>query len=250
VTDLSLIRTRLGIDRRPRLFYRQTVRSGRKRRHLWWWFLVPLGTLGFGTFAIILYAGLRLRSRLTVLSSLGYLGVISWAVIDLNSEVPVDVALATCMLGGAAHALYLSYRFSARLGADDTAHSESDLAMAAAQATIARRQRARRILEQDPILAAELRIGRPDLRGTYDDGGLIDLNHVPADTMVSALEMPPAVAAEIVEQRSARAGFFSADDLLIACTSLNPDRLDILRDRLVFMPRDTSVWRFTDQLEQ
>ena len=46
------------------------------------------------------------------------------------------------------------------------------------------------------------------------------------------------VAAEVAEVRAARGGFVSADDLLIACESLDPDRLDLLRDRLIFIPRD------------
>jgi DNA uptake protein ComE-like DNA-binding protein len=93
------------------------------------------------------------------------------------------------------------------------------------------------VLEDLP-LAAELRIGRPDLERTYDDGGLVDVNHVPADTLVVYLDMAPEVAREIVRTRAIRDGFTSADDLLISVDCLNPARLDMIRDRLIFIPSD------------
>jgi hypothetical protein len=49
-------------------------------------------------------------------------------------------------------------------------------------AALANRQRradARQLAVGDPALARELRIGRPDLPREFDDGGLLDLNHIP-----------------------------------------------------------------------
>jgi len=48
-----------------------------------------------------------------------------------------------------------------------------DPALAAAIACRQRRQQARQLLANDPGLARELRIGRPDLPRDYDDGGLV-----------------------------------------------------------------------------
>jgi hypothetical protein len=35
-----------------------------------------------------------------------------------------------------------------------------------------------------PVLARELRIGRPDVPRQFDDGGLVDLNHAPVPVLV------------------------------------------------------------------
>ena len=37
------------------------------------------------------------------------------------------------------------------------------------------------------MLAQELKIGRPDLPRDYDDGGLVDVNHVPAAILAARL---------------------------------------------------------------
>ncbi|WP_214371319.1 hypothetical protein [Pseudonocardia sp. H11422] len=54
-----------------------------------------------------------------------------------------------------------------------------DPAVAAVLAVRARREDARRLAASDPQMARELRIGRPDLPRSYDDGGLVDLNSAP-----------------------------------------------------------------------
>ena len=46
---------------------------------------------------------------------------------------------------------------------------------------------ARRLQQDNPVLAQELKIGRPDLPRGYDDGGLVDVNHVPAAILASHL---------------------------------------------------------------
>jgi hypothetical protein len=215
------------------------VRSNRRRRHFWWWFLVPSGSLGLAAFPIILYAAIRTRSRWSLATTPIYLGITLWTFLSNAANTPISLDVVVCMVGGSAHALYLSWLFSQQLAAEaaNTAR-EAEPAIVTARAAIARRYEARLILQREPTLAEELRIGRPDLPRTYDDGGLIDVNHVPAEILVTALEMQPAVANEIVELRAGRSGFVSADDLLIACESLNPERLDIVRDRLIFVPRD------------
>ena len=49
------------------------------------------------------------------------------------------------------------------------------------------RREARRLQQDNPVLAQELKIGRPDLPRGYDDGGLVDVNHVPAAILASHL---------------------------------------------------------------
>jgi hypothetical protein len=234
-------------------------RRPRHRYHLWWWFLVPIASAGFATFAIIGYAGLRLRQRRVVAAAGLYLALeLAFIAVSSTSAVkPIAVAfMAICWLGGTVHALVLSDRFSNQLRDQNTVADMAwsvpagvggvesqdspwpDPAIEDALARIQRRSDAHRIVVEDLPLAAELRIGRPDLERTYDDGGLVDVNHVPADTLVAYLDMTPEVAHEIVRTRAIRNGFSSADDLFISVDCLNPARLVMIRDRMIFIPSD------------
>lgn len=49
----------------------------------------------------------------------------------------------------------------------------SALALTTARAGTRYRQRARELAAANPVIATELRIGRPDLPHDYDDGGLV-----------------------------------------------------------------------------
>jgi hypothetical protein len=82
------------------------------------------------------------------------------------------------------------------------------LAVAAALTARERRERAREIIASDPALARELRIGRPDLPRQFDDGGLVDVNYVPAPVLVDRLGLSQE-AARVAEAR-ARLGRFSS----------------------------------------
>lgn len=46
---------------------------------------------------------------------------------------------------------------------------------------------ARHIVQTNPALARELRIGRPDLPREYDDDGLVDVNCVPGAVLADRL---------------------------------------------------------------
>jgi hypothetical protein len=97
------------------------------------------------------------------------------------------------------------------------------------------RKEARAIVARDLNLARELRIGRPDLPRQFNDGGLVDLNHVPAHGIVQLLGLAEAEAAQVIETRDRIGGFLSAEEV-IAHTDLSPTRIDGIRERLVFLP--------------
>jgi DNA uptake protein ComE-like DNA-binding protein len=98
---------------------------------------------------------------------------------------------------------------------------------------IRRREYARRLLHSDPLLAYELRIGRPDLPRDFDDGGLIDVNHASAGALTRLPEINEQMAAQIVTARESVGGFSSVDDMsvLVGCA---PPAFDRLEDFLVF----------------
>jgi DNA uptake protein ComE-like DNA-binding protein len=94
---------------------------------------------------------------------------------------------------------------------------------------------ARRIVREEPRLAVELGIGRPDRAGAYD-AGLVDVNHAPAPALEALPGVGPVLAQRIESAREACDGFASIDDLA-ALLDLDPATVERMRDRAVFLPR-------------
>ncbi|HEU0086217.1 MAG TPA: helix-hairpin-helix domain-containing protein [Pseudonocardiaceae bacterium] len=212
------------------------------RRRILWWFLLPLLTFGAATFAVVGFTGWRLRSRWTLAAAVGYflLFVIFFVGVQFTETGTAGLADAIIILPflinwlvGSAHAGWLELRLKS--SRSTLAPSlPPDPALLAAQQRLARRQEARALLASNPTLAAELRIGRPDLGREYDDGGLVDINHVPAEVIARELGIPQHVADGIVAARTAVGGFHSADDLVVYCDEVTPQQVAVLRDRLLF----------------
>jgi hypothetical protein len=106
-------------------------------------------------------------------------------------------------------------------------------AVAEAKSRIERRKDARHLVAMNPALARDLKIGRPDLPRDYDDGGLVDVNHVPGPVLGPALGLAPDEVTDVAAARE-RLGRFSSADELCAYTQLSPDRVDELRDLMIF----------------
>jgi hypothetical protein len=217
-----------------------------RRPITWWWFLVPLLTCGLGTFVMVVVGGVRLRSRRTIIAAFGYLALTIVFAVGVQFTEPdktglIDVLVLPVFLvnwlGGTAHAAVLSSRVRNLVPAPPPIPRMVDPAIAAAQWRMNRRMEARQILATNAVLAAELRIGRPDLMRQYDDGGLVDVNHVPAKALTGTLDLPPAVAAAVVSERDRLGGFSSPDELVVYCDGVTPERLAVIRDRLIFVPR-------------
>jgi len=204
-----------------------------------WWLLIPLFTVGLGTFILVGVAGIKLRSRATILAAAAYLALTA-LYLSLppglsESSVAYNAILSVYVfgvwIGGTVHAALLQPKWIAARTVTD------DPAVAAAKWRAQRRQEARQLLATDPAMAAELGIGRPDRANRrYADGGLIDLNHVPADWLIQELEMTPAQASEIVQVRELKGGFASADELVVYCAGFTVERIAVIRDRLAFIP--------------
>lgn len=107
------------------------------------------------------------------------------------------------------------------------------LAIAAATEAEKRRAEGRRIAETNPVLARDLRIGRPDLPRAFDDGGLIDVNHAPTAFLTQTLGWTTSEAESVAEARERAGGFQSAAELT-AYTEIDPRRVDDVADLLVF----------------
>lgn len=204
----------------------------------WVWALLP--ALSFGVLAPVpmVHAAARLRSGRQWASAAGYVAAALAMVLlfllppetpEGVTDVPGSVGLVlmlTLMAGGTTHAILLRRRVFQQGHPDDPA-------LAGAMARRARRAEAIAIVERDQPLAIELRIGRPDLARQYDDGGLIDVNHVDQKVLVHELGLDPGDAAKVVAAREHIGGFAGPEELV--AYALPPAAVDRVRDRLIFL---------------
>jgi hypothetical protein len=228
------------------------------RNPTWWWFLVPALSFGFGSFITVFLGGWKLKSRPHLYAAGAYLltnvfyfcGAVVAAPADTTGpDAPLGVGFGIVMvvfltvawLGGTLHTVFLQLlvaRFAAEPVTAPTMPHSPDPAIAAATWRAGRRAEARQLLRSNPGMAWELRIGRPDIEGRqYDDGGLVDVNHVPSGWLAYALQLPQALADEIATARLRHQGFSTPEELVIYCAGMTPAQLAMIRDFLVFRPR-------------
>jgi hypothetical protein len=110
-----------------------------------------------------------------------------------------------------------------------------DPALAIVLAARAHRVEARALAAKDPLLARDLRIGRPDLGRTYDDGGLVDLNGAPPPVIAEVCELDEATVAKIVKAREDLGGTFSNIDEAFVLADLPVSTWDRIRDRSILL---------------
>ncbi len=155
------------------------------------------------------------------------------AIEDSAADNVQTILIMTNWVVGAGHALATRQRV---FQPPATLDLGNDPVLAAAVHAQGRHDLARNILAQDPRLASDLGIGRPDLGRGYDDGGLVDANTAPAAVLARLPALGPSLAAQVVTVRDSAGGFSSAEEMAIL-TDLPPHVVDQVRDRLVFSPR-------------
>ncbi|MEU0823109.1 DUF4236 domain-containing protein [Streptomyces mirabilis] len=112
----------------------------------------------------------------------------------------------------------------------------ADPVVATRLAARARRDEARALAQSDPVLANDLRIGRPDLPRQYDDGGLIDLNSAPAHAIATACSIESSSAERIVEARQELGSFSSLDEVFVFA-QIEQGAAARIRDYALLLPR-------------
>jgi hypothetical protein len=203
------------------------------------WASVPIWSLSVLAFAPFLRLALiRPRMREWVVFA-GYLAASITVVLLLSVPVTdstvsdtagaLAIALAVVLMAvGAVHA-FVAFRPAIA----DSGSLASEQALATARTRMYRRQQARELAEHNPALARDLKIGRPDMPHDYDDGGLVDVNQVPAGELASCLGLTPAESAAVIEARN-QLGRFSSPEELSVYAQLSPDRIQALRDWMMF----------------
>lgn len=212
------------------------------------WASVPVWSIGFLSFVPFLAYAVMSRRRRDWAIFGAYLAatiglIVAIGAVNSNSNAGGSVGGFIIALAGCAaiHSAVLFRPGRGPLAPAGPPPSRAPLSwaernresMAEAKQRIERRKDARQLAASNPVLARELKIGRPDLPRDYDDGGLVDVNHVPGPVLTGQLGLTAAETADVLAARD-RLGRFSSADELGAYTQLNPDRVDDLRDLMLF----------------
>jgi hypothetical protein len=219
-----------------------------------WYLAVPVLTLGLLTFLPFLHAAIRLR-RASVWVLTFLFVVIAGAVFYVSGQpegttsgavdaVVVVAALGSMVVGCTVLARLRSEVYHLGGSARPPAAGPADPAVTTDDApdvdpavrqvlrSRERRAQARDLAAADPLMARELRIGRPDLGGDYDDGGLVDIASAPEAVLAEVLDLSREQAAEIVAVRDAAmtvADLFSLTDLPVSTWDRIRDRAVVIR---------------------
>jgi len=201
-----------------------------------WWVWVTAIPLGFGVGPGFLFAAWRSRSRSYLVYGMLWLAVCLVGLVltlvypeDSDGDEFGSLLMVVTWFVGFGQAFVLRGQYVERV----LEHDGSPLVLA--RERLHERDEARRIAARDPRLALEMGIGRPD-RGTADDGGLIDVNHVPESMLVRLPGIDRALARRIAKTRSEIHGFSSLEDLGTVM-DLPPDVVEEMRERAIFLPR-------------
>jgi Helix-hairpin-helix motif len=205
------------------------------------WALLPLLTFGIATTLVFVYPAVRLRKAVHWAAVVGYLALSATVFANADStssarDAVFGAAMTVLWLGGTAHAFGIRSRaFAARVPSapDLAAHGfEGAVAMAAGRREL---RAAAREAARDPVTAWELRIGRPDLPRGSDDGGLVDVNHVPPYVLAQLPGMTPELVDRVLRVREECGGFASVEELSVLA-QLPPALTGTLKEYTIFLP--------------
>jgi DNA uptake protein ComE-like DNA-binding protein len=196
------------------------------------WLALSLIPVGFTTWIMFLYLGIRGRRPRWIGWSAVYLSLLGvWlALVSIGGVLGSigTVLMLAVWLGGIAHGLVIGSEADQRLAV--FAHP----ALASAKARIGRRNYGRELVARDPTLAREAGVGRPDVLGAHHCD-LIDVNHASERALVHLPGINEELAAKIVAHRNDNGTFSSVDDLAL-WLDLPPRTVDAIRDVAVFVP--------------
>ncbi|MBB4766089.1 BTAD domain-containing putative transcriptional regulator [Amorphoplanes digitatis] len=193
--------------------------------------LTPLVVCSFGSWIYFVYAGARRRDRRQYLVAAGYAALfvvafVVFAAIDPTSVESVELSNAETI----GFLMLLGLPVAASVHGAVLASHPGDTPK-----TRNLREQARRFALFDPARARQLGIGRPDLLRAFDDGGLVDLNHVPGHELARLPELSSEQAHRIVMDRLNRGPYHRPDEL-IARGVLPARTVARLAGRLICLP--------------
>jgi DNA uptake protein ComE-like DNA-binding protein len=222
---------------------------------------MPFASLGFGTAFMFCCAALFLRgisraASIGLWASTAVYAVATGVFLTNSSSVTGSlqdnlstVAIGVTVFIGGCEAVVLAPWLVRRLRGPNTADANELIADMSSNeraelahdpaVRLAIHQRERRkmaldIVAKDRALATTLCIGRPDLLRDFDDGGLIDVNHVPLAVFATLPGIDVEMARRINSARQRFDGLRSPADLVVHA-DIPPEVVAALDDRLIFV---------------
>jgi hypothetical protein len=209
------------------------VSSGKDVAHRSRWPYISLIPIGFGAWAPI-YAGVKAREPKWVALGALWTTMIVVALIVSSGHGHGDDGLVGALaiiawVGGIATSFSIRGAYEQQLGSPMLRAAE------VGEQRLRGRQQAQRIARENPALAKEMGIGRPDVAGAAD-AGLVDVNNVSVTALLTLARVDGGLATQIIETREKVNGFSSLEDMGTAM-DLPGDVVEALRNRVVFLPR-------------
>jgi hypothetical protein len=195
------------------------------------WVYISLIPIGLGAWAPV-YAGLKARNNLWTA-----LGVVWTALVvagfSLAGHKGTDTLAGLLLILGWVGSIATSFIIWGSY--DRLMESPLTAATEAGQQRLQERQRALQIARENPALAQEMGIGRPDRAGAAD-AGLVDVNNAPVTALLNLPRVDGDAATQIIEGREKVGGFSSLEDMGVAL-DLDGALIEGLRGQVVFLPR-------------
>ncbi|MEU7906701.1 BTAD domain-containing putative transcriptional regulator [Actinoplanes sp. NPDC049118] len=192
--------------------------------------LLPFVVCSFGSWIYFVYAGARRQDKRQFLVAVGYalLFVVAlvFAAIDPSPLESPDLSTAEAI----GFLMFMGIAVVASVHGAVLASHPGDT-----PGTRSLREQARQFALFDPARARQLGIGRPDLLRAFDDGGLVDVNHVPGHELARLPGLSSEQAHRIVMDRLNR-GPYARPDELIARGVLPARTVSRLATRLICLP--------------
>ncbi|WP_240487133.1 ComEA family DNA-binding protein [Actinomadura flavalba] len=199
---------------------------------------MPLVTFGFGTPFSFGYMAIKRRSASLAVATAVYGAVVALMVVAPDASVFAAIAGLVWMMawiGATIHAFALRPSLFPAPEPPTPASVRNEQAVHVVKYRRKLRAEARALAREDPALAYELRIGRPDLPRAYDDGGLVDVNSAPPGVLAGLPGMTDELVERIVARRSEEGGFLSAEEMAVEI-DLPPAVFQRVADLTLFMP--------------
>jgi helix-hairpin-helix protein len=197
------------------------------------WAYISLLPIGFGAWAPI-YAGVRARRMLWIALGLLWSAMVVVALVlssghGHSNDGIVGALAIIAWIGG------IATSFSIRGAYERALNSPFEQAVQAGEQRLVDHERARRLAEDNPALAKEIGVGRPDRHGAAD-AGLVDVNNASVTALLKLPGIDGDLATQIIETREKVGGFSSLEDCG-ETLDLDGGVVEGLRGKVVFLPR-------------
>ena len=212
-----------------------TVAKQVDARSRWPW--ISLIPLGFGAWAPI-YAGVRVRQWSWIVLGLLWCAVVVGGFVENSTgghpghDRIAGMLLIVGWVGAIATSFVIRPAYERQRSSPLLAASEQ------ARERLAERSQALQLARENPTLALEMGVGRPDRPGAAH-AGLVDVNNASVAALSKLPGIDDALATKIAETRVQVGGFTSLEDLGVTL-DLDGDVVEGLRGLVVCLPRPRS----------